>query len=134
MKPYTNAHTRRWAAKIASLGGFVFVTPEYNHSLPAALKNAIDYLYAEWNNKAAAFVGYGGAGAVHAIEHLRQVTPQVKLASVRPQLALSLSEDFEGYTTLKPCARQEAAVTTMLDTLIVWASAFQTTRVALIAA
>jgi NAD(P)H-dependent FMN reductase len=53
---YTHPHTKRWAAKIASFDGYVFVTPEYNHGTSAALKNAIDYLYAEWNHKAAGFV------------------------------------------------------------------------------
>ena len=59
---YSKDHTKRWAAKIATFDGFVFVTPEYNHGTSAALKNAIDYLYKEWNDKAAAFVSYGSAG------------------------------------------------------------------------
>lgn len=60
--PYRHEHTRRWAATIASFDGFVFVTPEYNHSTCAALKNAIDFLYVEWTDKAAAFVSYGVSG------------------------------------------------------------------------
>ena len=59
---YANEHTRAWAAKVAGFDGYVFVTPEYNHSTSAALKNAIDHLYGEWNNKAAGFVSYGGLG------------------------------------------------------------------------
>ena len=59
---YTQPHTSAWAAKIASFDAFVFVTPEYNHAPSGVLKNAIDFLYREWNNKAAAFVGYGGGG------------------------------------------------------------------------
>src|SRR5690242_18263153 len=68
---YANQHTKDWAAKIGGYDAFVFVTPEYNHSTSAVLKNAIDYLNAEWNNKAAGFVSYGGAGGARAVEHLR---------------------------------------------------------------
>jgi NAD(P)H-dependent FMN reductase len=73
MGQYSKAHTKAWAEKIASFDGFVFVTPEYNHSTSGALKNAIDFLYREWNNKAAGFVSYGSAGGVRAVEHLRLV-------------------------------------------------------------
>jgi len=65
---YSKEHTKNWAAKINSFDGYVFVTPEYNHSIPGALKNAIDFVYREWNNKAA---GFGSAGGVRAVEHLR---------------------------------------------------------------
>src|SRR2546427_2927852 len=64
MHQYSKPHTKTWSAKIASLDAFIFVTPEYNHATSAALKNAIDFLFHEWNNKAAGFVGYGGAGGV----------------------------------------------------------------------
>ena len=73
----------RTQAKIASLDGFVFVSPEYNHGIPAALKNAIDFLFAEWNDKAAGFVSYGGAGGARAVEHLRLVLAEVRVATVR---------------------------------------------------
>ena len=71
MNQYAKPHTKAWAAKIATFDAFVFVTPEYNHSTSGALKNAIDFLYREWNDKAAGFVGYGGAGGTRAVEHLR---------------------------------------------------------------
>src|SRR2546428_6178480 len=63
---YTHQHTKTWSAKIASFDAYVFVTPEYNHGTSGALKNAIDYLYKEWVNKAAGFVSYGGAGGAGA--------------------------------------------------------------------
>jgi NAD(P)H-dependent FMN reductase len=66
MGQYSNAHTKKWAETISSFDAYVFVTPEYNHSVPAALKNAIDFLYKEWNSKSAGFVGYGGSGAIRA--------------------------------------------------------------------
>ena len=68
---YSKPHTKAWAAKIDSFDGYVFVTPEYNHGIAGALKNAIDFLYAEWNNKAAGFVGYGSACGTRAVESLR---------------------------------------------------------------
>src|SRR5258708_9575315 len=64
MHQYGKAHTKSWSERIASLDAYIFVTPEYNHATSAALKNAIDFLFHEWNNKAAGFVGYGGAGGV----------------------------------------------------------------------
>jgi len=73
MHQYSKAHTKTWSAKVASFDAFIFVTPEYNHGTSAALKDGIDFLYTEWNNKAAGFVGYGGAGGVRAVENLRLV-------------------------------------------------------------
>ncbi len=125
---YRNPHTRRWSAVISSFDAFVFVTPEYNHSLPAALKNAIDFLYAEWNNKAAGFVAYGSAGGTRAVEQLRLVMAELQVATVRAQVALSLFSDFENHTVFKPEARHEKSVTTMLDQLVSWSTAMATVR------
>lgn len=79
---YRHEHTRRWAATVAALDGFVFVTPEYNHSVPAALKNAIDFLFGEWNHEPAGFVSYGLQGGVRAVEHLKLVLAEVKAVPV----------------------------------------------------
>src|SRR5262249_39145787 len=87
---YEHDHTKAWADKIASFDGFVIVTPEYNHSTSGVLKNAIDFLYAEWNNKAVGFVSYGGAGGARAAEHLRLVAGELQMAGEREQVALSL--------------------------------------------
>src|SRR4051812_37353717 len=126
---YSKEHTKRWAAKIASFDGYVFVTPEYNHGISGALKNAIDFLYAEWNDKAAGFVGYGSAGGARAVEHLRLVMAEMQVATVRNQVALSLFTDFENYTTFKPAAHHEKSVNQMLDQLIAWSEALKTLRV-----
>jgi len=128
MGQYIHPHTKAWAAKIASFDGYVFVTPEYNHGTSGALKNAIDYLYREWNNKAAGFVGYGSAGGVRAVEQLRLVMGEVQVADVRAQVALSLSTDFENYSTFKPAPRHEASVGAMLDQVITWSGALKTLR------
>src|SRR5262244_2272276 len=111
---YSQPHTTAWAAKIAEFDAFIFVTPEYNHSIPGALKNAIDFLWREWNDKAAGIVSYGGVGGARAAEQLRLVFGEIKVAGVRAQVTLSLFTDFEKYTTLKPAPHQEQAVNDML--------------------
>lgn len=125
---YANAHTKAWAAKIASFDAYVFVTPEYNHATSAALKNAIDFLYREWNNKAAGFVGYGGSGGVRAVENLRLVMAEMQVATVRAQVALSLRTDWENFTVFKPDPKHEAALNAMLDQLVAWGEALKTVR------
>ncbi|HTE40268.1 MAG TPA: NAD(P)H-dependent oxidoreductase [Steroidobacteraceae bacterium] len=128
MNQYAKPHTKAWAAKIATFDAFVFVTPEYNHSTSGALKNAIDFLFREWNDKAAGFVGYGGVGGTRAVEHLRLIMGEIKVADVRAQVALSLFTDFENFSTLKPGPHQEAAVNAMLNDLVAWGGALQTMR------
>ena len=129
MGKYAKEHTKRWAAKIASLDAFVFVTPEYNHGTSGALKNALDFLYAEWNNKAAGFVAYGGAGGTRAVEHLRGYMAELQIADVRAQVALYLHSDFEKYTTFKPSGpHHEKTLSTMLDQLVRWGTALKTLR------
>jgi NAD(P)H-dependent FMN reductase len=125
---YSQVHTKTWAAKIGSFDGYVFVTPEYNHGISGALKNAIDYLYAEWNNKAAGFVSYGSAYGARAVESLRLVMGELQVADVRAQVMLSLFTDFENFTTFKPAATHEKSVNAMLDQLIPWSGALKTLR------
>jgi NAD(P)H-dependent FMN reductase len=125
---YTKQHTKDWSAKIASFDAFVFVTPEYNHSVPAALKNAIDFLYAEWNNKAAGFVSYGNAGGTRSVEHLRLIMAELQIADVREQVALSLFTDFENYSIFKPAAHHERKLTALLQQVINWGNALKQLR------
>jgi len=125
---YSRQHTKTWAEKIGPFDAYVFVTPEYNHSTSGAPKNAIDYLYREWNNKAAGFVSYGGAGGVRAVEHLRLVMAEVMVATVRAQVMLSPFTDFEHFSTFTPDPRHEAEVHTMLDQVIAWGGALQNVR------
>src|SRR5882762_2835340 len=125
---YSKDHTKAWSAKIDSFDAFVFVTPEYNHATSGALKNAIDYLYKEWNNKAAGFVGYGGAGGVRAVENLRLVMGEIKIADVRAQVALSLFTDFENFATFKPHEKHDKAVHSMADEVIAWGGALKALR------
>jgi NAD(P)H-dependent FMN reductase len=128
MGQYSKPHTKAWAAKIESFDAFVFVTPEYNHGTSGALKNAIDYLYREWNNKAAGFVGYGSAGGTRAVEHLRLVMGELQVADVRAQVMLSLFTDFENFSDFKPAPHQEKSVSAMLDQVIAWGQALKPLR------
>lgn len=124
---YTQPHTRAWSARIASFDGFVFVTPEYNHGTSGALKNAIDFLYKEWNNKAAGFVGYGSVGGARAIESLRLVMGELMVADVRAQVMLSLFTDFDD-GKVNPSERQVDALDAMLDQVVAWSRALKPLR------
>ncbi|MFD5827265.1 NADPH-dependent FMN reductase [Lentzea sp. NPDC060358] len=126
---YAHDHTKAWASRIAEFDGFVFVTPEYNHSTSGALKNAIDFLYAEWNNKAAGFVSYGSTGGTRAVEHLRLVAGELQMADVRAQVALSLFNDFVDFTTFQPQTDVHLpSVNQMLDQVVAWSTALAPLR------
>ena len=125
---YSKDHTKRWAEKIASFDAYIFVTPEYNHGISGALKNAIDFLFAEWNNKAAGFVSYGSAYGVRAVEHLRGVMGELMVADVRLNVMLSLFTDFENYSVFKPAERHEQTLNQMIDQIISWGAALKGVR------
>jgi NAD(P)H-dependent FMN reductase len=128
MGQYSKEHTKRWAAKINGFDAYVFVTPEYNHSTSGALKNAIDFIYKEWNNKAAGFVSYGSAGGARAVEHLRLIMAEMQVATVRAQVMFSLMTDFENFSTFKPAAQHESSLKTMLDQVVSWGTALKSVR------
>lgn len=124
---YANDHTRVWAETIRAFDGFVFVVAEYNHGIPAALKNAVDYLYAEWNDKAAGFVGYGVDGGVRAIEQLRLVLAPLKVATVSATAPLRLFTDL-GPDGRPADPRHAAAVSAVLDQVRDWSAALAPLR------
>lgn len=101
---------------------------EYNHSITAALKNALDFLRDEWNNKAAGIVSYGSVGGARAAEHLRGILGELLVADVRVHPALSLFTDFENGTEFKPKEVQGESVNQMLDQVIPWSTALKTIR------
>lgn len=125
---YSQPHTKAWSEKIASFDAYVFVTPEYNHSTSGALKNALDFIYKEWNNKAAGFVSYGSAGGARAVEQLRLIMAELQIADVRAQVMLSLFSDFENFSVFKPDPRHERSVNVMMDQVIAWGGALKTLR------
>jgi NAD(P)H-dependent FMN reductase len=128
MGQYAREHTQAWAKTIGSYDGYIFVTPEYNHSTSGVLKNAIDYLYAEWNNKAAAFVSYGALGGARAIEHLRAILSELQVAHVRQQLSFSMFTDFENFSTFAPGPQHADAAVVMFDQLESWTEAMKAVR------
>jgi NAD(P)H-dependent FMN reductase len=130
---YSHAHTRRWAQVVNSYDGFVFVVPEYNHSVPAATKNAIDYLFAEWHDKSAGFVSYGIDGGTRAVEHLRLILAELKVGCVRSQVPLGLFTDFELDDATQPgrftpAEHREPVLLRMLDEVAAWAGALRPLR------
>jgi NAD(P)H-dependent FMN reductase len=125
---YANPHTEAWSSKISGFDAFVFITPEYNHGIPGALKNAIDYLYREWSNKLAGIVSYGAAGGLRAVSQLRLMLVEVQMASIPAEVNLSLYNDFENYKTFKPDPMHEARVKAMLDQLVAWSGALKSLR------
>ncbi|MCM3712264.1 NADPH-dependent FMN reductase [Sporosarcina luteola] len=117
-----------WSEIVGKQDGFVFIVQEYNHSITGALKNALDYLREEWNNKAAGIVSYGSVGGARAAEHLRGILGELSVADVRVHPALSLFTDFENGTEFKPAEVQASSVNQMLDQVIPWATALKTIR------
>jgi len=97
-------------------------------SVSGALKNAIDFLFAEWNNKAAGFVSYGSSGGARAVEQLRLVLAEVQIATVRNQVLLSLFTDFENFSVFKPDPRHEKSADGVFDQVVAWSSALRSLR------
>lgn len=126
--PGAKEHSQKWSAKVAEFDGFVFVVSEYNHSITGALKNALDYVYGELNNKAAGFVSYGSAGGARAVEHLRGILSEMQVAHVRNAVTLSLFTDFENFSVFTPTEPAAASVTPMLDQLVTWTKAMEAVR------
>ena len=117
-----------WNAKLAELDGFVFIVSEYNHSMSAALKNALDSARDPWNNKAAGIVSYGSAGGARATEHLRTVLGELQVADVRSHTLLSLFTDFDN-GVFKPADLHQVNVNTMFDQVIAWGTALKAVRI-----
>lgn len=119
-----------WAKALERFDGFVFITPEYNQSIPAVLKNALDYAFKEWNLKPAAFAGYGAVGAARAIQHLRLTVAALRMAPISKAVHINMVE-FQALRENKPFAdfpHLEQSANAMLDELSWWASALKAAR------
>ena len=127
---YANPHTKAWAKTIAKFDGFVFVTGEYNRSMPAALKNAIDYLYAEWRHKPAAFVTYGAdSGGMRAAEHLRGTLSNFGVYVQAEQVSLPRYwTQLDDAGAFQPTEQQDQSLHTLLDSIVFWSGVFQDAR------
>jgi NAD(P)H-dependent FMN reductase len=125
---YTQEHTRAWSEKVTGYDGFVFVTPEYNRGIPGQLKNALDFLYAEWNDKAAGIVCYGSSGGLRAAEQLKLVLGELQVATVRAQVSVSIYDDMADFSRMTPRDFQARNLQTMLEQTERWAGALRTLR------
>lgn len=128
MQEEAKAHVQAWSEKMASFDGYIFVTPEYNHATSGVLKNALDYLNLEVNNKAAGFAAYGILGGARAIENLRLILGELQVADVRTAITFSLLTDFENMSEFKPADYHAKNANQMLDQLLAWSRALQTVR------
>jgi len=129
--PYENEVVKRWTNEIAQSDGFIFVTPEYNYGPPAVLKNALDWVYQEWNRKVAAFVSYGGTGGIRSVQQLRLTAIELQLTPLRWSVhvpAATLWAHFQGGDVDKGLAELEAQAKPMLDQLLWWTSALKAAR------
>lgn len=126
-RQYERPETRAWSATIDALDGFCWVTPEYNHGVPAAMKNAFDVLYPEWGHKAVGFVAYGADGGVRAVEHWRTIVANAHLYAVRAQVSLSMFTDF-GPAGFDPQERRTGEVNRVLDQVVAMARATASLR------
>jgi NAD(P)H-dependent FMN reductase len=120
---------RTWAAKIAEGDGYIFVTPEYNFGYPAVLKNALDHLYHEWNNKPVAFVSYGGgAGGSRAVQQLREVVVELQMAPIRAGIVIPFARRLFDESGAIKDESYDARANAMLDQLLWWARALKAAR------
>lgn len=125
---YDTEHARAWSSTISSYDGFVFVTAEYNRGLPGALKTAIDFLFAEWRDKAVGLVSYGVDGGVSAALQLRQLCGVLGMADVSRHLTLTLREDFADFQTFQPTDGRATQLKDLLDEVVAWSTALATLR------
>ncbi|MEY9872032.1 NAD(P)H-dependent FMN reductase/ketosteroid isomerase-like protein [Streptacidiphilus sp. MAP12-33] len=126
---YEDERTAAFGAAVAACDGFVFVTSEHNLGLPGALKNALDHLYVEWNDKAAGFVSYGVNGGVRAVEQLKLAASALGLAAVAAPVILPFAVEFgDGGTVFRPSEAAVASLDRMLDKVLAWTTALSTLR------
>ena len=128
---YENEVVKKWTAEIARSDGFIFVTPEYNYGPSAVLKNALDWVYPEWNRKAAAFVSYGSAMGARGVQQLRLTAIELQLAPVRSSVYIpvaTLWAHFQGGDVDAGLTELEAAAKTMIDDLLWWTAALKVAR------
>lgn len=131
-EPYKNKAVARFTAKIAEGDAFVIVSPEYNHGTTAVLKNALDWVYQEWNNKAVAFVSYGGVGGARAVEQLRLSAIELQMAPIRESVHFPGNEYFPvlfGQADAKDMfAKHTEKAKEMTNQLLWWSRALKTAR------
>jgi len=132
-EPYANPVVQAWTKKIADGDAYIITTAEYNHGYPAVLKNALDYVYKEWNRKPVGFVSHGSVGGARAVEQLRQVAIELQMVPIRPsihipwdlRMAIAQAPMPVAPEVFAPLASTKDA---FLDQLVWWARALKTAR------
>jgi len=128
---YENEVVKKWTAAIDASDGFIFVAPEYNYGPPAVLKNAIDWVYPEWNRKAAAFVSFGSVGGARSVQQLRETAIELQLAPIRSSVHIpvaTLMAHFQGGDVDKGLAELETSAQVMIEDLLWLTTALKTAR------
>ena len=130
-QPYDHEVVKKWTRAIAQSDGFVFVTPEYNYGPSAVLKNAIDWVYPEWNRKAVGFVSYGSAMGARGVQQLRETAIELQLAPVRSSVHIpvaTLWAHYQGGDVDAGLGQLEASAKALIDDLLWWTAALKTAR------
>ncbi|EFR30528.1 NADPH-dependent FMN reductase [Eremococcus coleocola] len=125
---YPDPKVQKWADKVSEFDGYVFVTPEYNKALSSSLKDALDHISGEFNNKAAAIVSYGGSLGLSANVFLRVILANFKLAVTSQQVQFSLNTDFVNMAEFKPADYHAGSLNMMFNEVTTWADALKTIR------
>jgi len=128
---YAHEVVRRWTAAIGQSDGFVFVTPEYNYGPPAVLKNALDWVYPEWNRKPVSFVSYGSTMGARGVQQLRQSVIELQLTPIRSSVHIpvaALWAHYKGGDVDAGLAELTASAGAMIDDLLWWTAALKTAR------
>jgi NAD(P)H-dependent FMN reductase len=128
---YEHEAVKRWTQAIAASDGFIMVAPEYNHAPSGVLKNAIDWVYPEWNRKAVTFVGYGSVGGARAIEQLREIAVEMQLAPIRSAVHVpvaALYAHFQSKDVTPHLAELDTVANQTIDDLLWWTQALKAAR------
>lgn len=125
---YSNPQVQKWAEAVHRQDGFIFITPEYNRGISSAQKNAIDYLYKEWNNKAAGIVSYGSKNGINAATALRTVMAGLEVAVVSEQPGFNLFTDFKDMSLFTPSVVHDGSISKLFEQVESWAKALQQAR------
>ena len=130
-KPYAEPAVAMWTAKIAEADAYIIIAPEYNHGYPAVLKNALDWVYQEWNNKPVAFVSYGSALGARSVEQLRQVAVELQMAPIRNalhmpyEIIIAISKGMPAAEAFAPYIERMGGISAQL---LWWAKALKVAR------
>jgi NAD(P)H-dependent FMN reductase len=123
-----NTDQQRWAAKVGLADGYILVSPEYNHGPSAVLKNALDYLWAEWGRKPAAFVSFGNVGGARAVEQLRGIAIELRMAPLGEAVHILSAGEKVTEGRFAADGRDEKQLAHLLDSLAWWAAALRAAR------